>query len=157
MGRPNLSRETKFSGANGDREIFIFPVQLTTSRIGILTRLIYTDDHRYMHRQQRVIIGLLPNISCEQTRCLNVNPGGVFSGVGRIKVLELDDNSENLWNALFHLVGSYHYEHQPTKRGRSVWTTLQPSAGSPGSRGVCYACFSQSCFAPRILDTAHKR
>ena len=24
MGRPNLSHETKFSGANGDREIFIF-------------------------------------------------------------------------------------------------------------------------------------
>ena len=32
---PNLSREIKFSGANGDREIIIFfPVQLTTSRIG---------------------------------------------------------------------------------------------------------------------------
>ena len=27
------SRETKFSGASGDREVFIFPVQLTTSRI----------------------------------------------------------------------------------------------------------------------------
>ena len=36
------SRETKFSGANGDREIFIFPVQLTTSRIGNLSRLIHT-------------------------------------------------------------------------------------------------------------------
>ena len=39
MGLPNPSRETKFSGANGDREIFIFPVQLTTSRIGNLTHL----------------------------------------------------------------------------------------------------------------------
>ena len=29
MGLPNPSRETKFSGANADREIFIFPVQLT--------------------------------------------------------------------------------------------------------------------------------
>ena len=38
----NLSRKTKFSGANGDREMFIFPVQLTTSRIGNLTRLIHT-------------------------------------------------------------------------------------------------------------------
>ena len=28
MGLPNPSRETKFSGANGDREYFIFPVQL---------------------------------------------------------------------------------------------------------------------------------
>ena len=37
---PNPSRETKFSGANGDEEIFIFTVQLTTSRIGNLTRLI---------------------------------------------------------------------------------------------------------------------
>ena len=41
-GLPNPSRETKFSGANADREIFLFPVQLTTSRIGNLTRLIHT-------------------------------------------------------------------------------------------------------------------
>ena len=51
-GLPNLSRETKFSGANGDREISIFPVQLTSCRIGNITRLIHTlaicDDHAYM-------------------------------------------------------------------------------------------------------------
>ena len=35
-------RETKFSGANGDMEIFIFSVQLNTRRIGNLTRLILT-------------------------------------------------------------------------------------------------------------------
>ena len=35
-GRPSPTRETKFSGANGDREIFIFPAQLTTSRIDYL-------------------------------------------------------------------------------------------------------------------------
>ena len=38
----NPSRETKFSGTNADREIFIFPVQLTTCRTGNLTRLIHT-------------------------------------------------------------------------------------------------------------------
>ena len=52
MGLPNPSRETKFLGANGDREIFIFRVQLTTSRIGNLTRLILIlaicDDHTYI-------------------------------------------------------------------------------------------------------------
>ena len=42
MGRPNPSRETKFSGANGDKGTFIFPVQLTTSRIGNLAKLIHT-------------------------------------------------------------------------------------------------------------------
>ena len=42
MGLPNPSRETKFSSANSDREMFIFPVQLTTSRIGNLIRLIHT-------------------------------------------------------------------------------------------------------------------
>ena len=44
MGRdgPNPSREIKSSGANGDRAMFIFPVQLTTSRNGNLTRLIHT-------------------------------------------------------------------------------------------------------------------
>ena len=43
--------ETKFSGVNGDREISIFPVKLTTSRIGNLTRLILTRaicDHTYI-------------------------------------------------------------------------------------------------------------
>ena len=39
---PNPSRETKFSGANGNKYIFIFPIRLTTSRIGNLTRLILT-------------------------------------------------------------------------------------------------------------------
>ena len=42
MGRPNLSCDTKFSGANGDREEIVFLVQLTTSKIGNLTRLIHT-------------------------------------------------------------------------------------------------------------------
>ena len=41
-GRPNPCCETKFSGANGHREIFIFPVQLITGSIGNLTRLIHT-------------------------------------------------------------------------------------------------------------------
>ena len=40
MGRPNPSRDV--SCAYGDRRIFIFPVHLTTSRIGNLTRLIHT-------------------------------------------------------------------------------------------------------------------
>ena len=35
-------RETEFSGANGDRENIMFPVQLTTSRVGNHSRLIHT-------------------------------------------------------------------------------------------------------------------
>ena len=54
MGLPSPSRETKFSGTNGDREIFIFPAQLTTTRIDNLTPLIPTlaicDDHTYSIR-----------------------------------------------------------------------------------------------------------
>ena len=43
MGLPNPSRETKFSGANADKEYLIFLFQLTpSSRIGNLTRLIHT-------------------------------------------------------------------------------------------------------------------
>ena len=38
----NPSRETKFSGTHGDRGILVFPVQLTTSRIGNITRFIHT-------------------------------------------------------------------------------------------------------------------
>ena len=41
-GLSNPSRETKLSGANGGKEILIFPVQLTTCRIGNLTSLIRT-------------------------------------------------------------------------------------------------------------------
>ena len=41
MGLPNPSRETKFSGANADKKIFIFPVQPNLSKIGNLTRLIH--------------------------------------------------------------------------------------------------------------------
>ena len=41
-GMVEPSRDTKFPGANEDREIFIFLVQLTTSRVGSLTRLIHT-------------------------------------------------------------------------------------------------------------------
>ena len=41
-GTAEPSRETEFSGAYGDTGIFIFPVQLTRSRIGNLTRLIHT-------------------------------------------------------------------------------------------------------------------
>ena len=54
-GTTDPSRETKFSGTYGDRGIFIFPVQLTTSRIGKnLTRLIHTllhviTIHTYIH------------------------------------------------------------------------------------------------------------
>ena len=40
-GLPNSSHETKLPGANADRKVFIFPVQLTTSRSGKLPRLIY--------------------------------------------------------------------------------------------------------------------
>ena len=41
MGLPNPSRKTKFSDENGDRKIFHFPVQLTTSRLatGEMSRL----------------------------------------------------------------------------------------------------------------------
>ena len=48
-----VSRD-QFSGANADKEIFIFPVQLTTCRIGNLTRLIHTlaicvTIHTFIH------------------------------------------------------------------------------------------------------------
>ena len=43
MGRSNSSRETKFSGAIEDKKMFVFLVQLTTSRIGNLT-------HTYLHK-----------------------------------------------------------------------------------------------------------
>ena len=54
-GRDDLARLAipRFSGANGDRKKLISPVQLTTSRIGNLARLIHTllcmmATHKYI-------------------------------------------------------------------------------------------------------------
>ena len=51
-GRPNPSRETKFSGVNGDRAKSIFPVQLTMTRIDNHTRFdpysAESADHAYI-------------------------------------------------------------------------------------------------------------
>ena len=44
MGRLNPSRVTTLSGAYGVREISILPVQLTSSRIGNLTRSIHRGE-----------------------------------------------------------------------------------------------------------------
>ena len=42
-------------GVNADREIFTFPVQLTTSRIGNLTRLTLTLAISYAHTAAAVV------------------------------------------------------------------------------------------------------
>ena len=55
MGLPNPSRETKFSGANGDREIFNFPVQLTTSRLATLLSLHVMIIHIHAPRQLHAV------------------------------------------------------------------------------------------------------
>ena len=82
-----MTRETKLSGANGDREMFIFPVQLTTSRIGSLTRLIHfllyvmTIHARFCLRNTRVY----PILSITQkhignTKEVNTNFSRLFVG-----------------------------------------------------------------------------
>ena len=58
MGLSKPSRETKFSGANGNREILIFPVQLITSRIGNLTRLIHALYGYFQHVHFIPIVGV---------------------------------------------------------------------------------------------------
>ena len=62
-----VSRD-QYSGANGDREILIFPVQLTPRRIGNLTRLILTlairDDHTHIHTPVLSTCPLHTNSGC---------------------------------------------------------------------------------------------
>ena len=54
--RTHLARPNSQARTTGDKEANIFPVQLTTSWIGNLTRLILTlaihDDHTYTHKVQ---------------------------------------------------------------------------------------------------------
>ena len=100
MGRPNPSREAKCSGANGDREMPIFPVQLTTSRVGNLTRLVLTLALLYVmtiqHTQHRHIFRRvhLPASSIELPL---VNHRTIFStdSMGRLcgQILLTDSNS----------------------------------------------------------------
>ena len=60
-----VSRD-QFSGANGDGEIIIFPVQLTMNRVGNLTWSIVTlaicDDHTYINASGDVLY--LQNYFC---------------------------------------------------------------------------------------------
>ena len=58
-GTAEPSRETKFSGTHGDRGVLIFPVQLTTSRIGHLTRAVglysaICDVHTYIREHKEL-------------------------------------------------------------------------------------------------------
>ena len=64
-GRTRLERP-KFSGANGDREMHIFPVQLTTSRIGNLTRLIYTLSY-VMPTNSIMVMPFRPKVKAPST------------------------------------------------------------------------------------------
>ena len=53
MGRPNPSQETKFPGANGDREIIIFPFSVDHEQdwqpFILLIYYAIWDDHAYIH------------------------------------------------------------------------------------------------------------
>ena len=56
--------ETKFSGTYGDKGIFIFTVELTTSRIGNLTRLVHTLLYvMTIHTTVRGVHYLVPMVS----------------------------------------------------------------------------------------------
>ena len=67
LGRLSPSRKTKFSGTHGDREIFIFPVQLTTGRIGNLTWLIHTLLY--------VMLTIHTPRQTKFSRCFDASPG----------------------------------------------------------------------------------
>ena len=55
------SREIKFSGANGDRNIFIFPVsRIDVDRTRLIHTLLYvTTIHTYIHTYRLVLVSAL--------------------------------------------------------------------------------------------------
>ena len=85
MGLPSPSCETKFSGANRDREVYqyIFRVQLNTSRIDNLTRidpftLARCDDHICTRGYNKRAVGKPQNL--RQIRPENARQhGGVMT------------------------------------------------------------------------------
>ena len=76
MRRPNLSRETKFSGANGDRKIFIVSVQLATSRSVQLTRVRDNSKHARTSAAASSVFGTIFRSSCLAVRLLFSSPRG---------------------------------------------------------------------------------
>ena len=63
-GRPNLSRETKSSGANGDRETIFFPVQLKRNLVlYIHTQSTFWSSHIARVRINRVRLPILLVVS----------------------------------------------------------------------------------------------
>ena len=105
-----VSRD-QISGANVDREIFIFPVQLTTSRIGNLTRLILTlailDDHTSVIAafavwgsfQNPLVTRLLPIlcVTCFFALCLLYCTGSSRYCTAAVSILE-EGSGENTKN-----------------------------------------------------------
>ena len=88
MGRPNLSRETKLLGADEDWETFIFPLQLTMSKIGNHTRLIHTllrvlNIHSYVFDVRISYRYRMPVV------CMYVNKPNMFSYVLRLSLSSL--------------------------------------------------------------------
>ena len=80
----------KFSGASGDREKMCFPVQLTTSRIVNLTRLIFTLAILYV-----MMMTIHTYIHIDNT----VNTTTVGPGVLKRRGIELAEvNHADCWN-----------------------------------------------------------
>ena len=65
-GLPKPSRETRLSGANADREKLSFLVQLTTCRMGNLTRLIHTLVSLSMEKSRLTRDGTAKPVSRDQ-------------------------------------------------------------------------------------------
>ena len=68
--RTRLARPRSHARTNADREIFIFPVQLTTSRIGNLARLVHTTLSRALSLRN-----LVSGYECGRVFPAGVGPG----------------------------------------------------------------------------------
>ena len=95
---PNLSRETKFSGTNADREFFIFPVQLTTCWTGNLIWLIHTLA--ICVTIQGCFERVLPwQVTMDQLICASLSLTHYWYEVGMLKVPAIHQNraKETRW------------------------------------------------------------
>ena len=115
-GRPNPSREAKFSGANRDREIFIFPVQLTTSRIDNLGRLIHTHVLHNMQVMRHYLQGMVPiNVktvhksSLSTPYCEQPRPTRIVVASPRSYCVSNNNNNTLLYKLLHTIEYYYNY------------------------------------------------
>ena len=123
---PKPSREAIFSGANADREKSIFPVQLTTCRMGNLTRLIHTlaicvTIHNVGNKPAVILHTTFIAIIVSHIRRIGRQPGKTTLHSGQSRSSWSAEQGNVYSSSVYAIPVAYSFLHIP---GMYAWATL---------------------------------